>query len=288
MWFNVKTMQPEQNQNNEGTVTNTPAVTPEVTPEVEPVVTPAGDVVTEATPTMDGGTKKRNGLIAAAIIVVLCAVAAASFYFYKMNANDTSDMVGGVSYPDVVAVVNGEEVGREAFARSYDQAASIALQQGFDPTTDEAVQAEVTTQALDVVVNTVLMIQEAEKAGVTVSEEDIDAEVAKLEEQFGGADQLATALAGVGLDTAGMRDDIREQLMVDSFITSSPEWVAISVTDEEVRAYYDEVAAQTEGLPAFEDVVDQVRAQLEYEKQQEATGALIDRVRASSTIDMKV
>ncbi len=279
-------MQPEQKTNEEMTAGAAPEVTP-TTPEVvtETVTETVEETMTTEPMVTESGVaevgKKRNGLIAAAVIIVLCAIAAGAFLFY----NKSSDAVTVKEYPEVVAVVNGEEVPRDDFLQSYEQANGIAMQQGIDPTLDPAIMAEVEKQALDIAVNTVLMLQEAEKAGITVSDERVDEEVAKLEEQFGGAEQLAAALAGVGLDDAGMREDLREQLVVDQYITNSLEWTTIEVTDEDVRAYYDEVAAQVADVPAFEDVVDQVRAQLEYQAQQEATTALIARVREDAEIE---
>lgn len=272
-----------------GTEPAAPAVAS--TPE-EPVTaaTPVGTdtaVMTEPVAETEAAGSKRTGLIATGIVVALLIIAGLAFWYYNQQAGD--DMAtAGTDYPEVVAVVNGEPVSRDIFMRSYQQAASIAQQQGYDPVTNADVQGEVEDQALNVAVNTALMLQQAEAAGITVSDEEVDAEVAKLEDQFGGADQLATALAGAGLDEASMRSDLREQLMIDAYITTSPEWEDVTVSDQEVQAYYDSVAVQMDDAPALADVRDQIVAQLESEKQQQATNDLIDRIRAEADIQENI
>ncbi len=284
-------MQPDTSNENSSTpnTPTTPTVTTPTSAPTEPstelhkTVGVADPVAMPSAPIEPPATQgKRTTLIAGAIIVVLIAVAAAAFWFTR--SADQSAVIGGVSYPAVVAVVNGQEVSVAEFQQSYDQAAAIAAQQGFDPATNEEVRLEIEKQALAIVVNTVLLTQAAEAAGFEATDEAVQTEVTALETQFGGAEQLATALAGAGLSDAAMREDLRQQVLVEQFITSSPEWEAIEVTDADVRALYDEVAAVNQQVPPFADVESQVRAQLLSQKQEDATNALIERVRAEADI----
>lgn len=287
-------MQPETTPTNTPNPTNVPApsatpTAPKVTPDTpHETVGVADPVAMPTTPNESATTSgKQTGLIAGAIIVTLVALAAAAFW-YNGTQSDEVASVGGVTYPAVVAVVNGQEVSVAEFQQSYDQAAAIAAQQGFDPATNEEVRAEIENQAITVVVNTALLTQAALAAGIEATDEAVQAEVMQLETQFGGAEQLATALAGAGLDDAAMRADLREQILVEEFITSSPEWEAIAVTDEEVQALYDEVAAVNDQVPPFADVEPQVRAQLLSQKQEEATNTLIERMRADAEIEVMI
>ncbi len=278
-------MQPDS-LNNE---TSTPTITPPETASDASAATgvDAAPVEVATATSSPVASTQRNYIIAGVILLVMGLIAAVGVWYLTMYTGGGM-MIGGVEYPAVVAIVNGEDVPVAAFMQSYDQAAAVAVQQGFDPATDESVRQEVVDQAVEVMINTVLMLQQSTAAGFTVTDEQVAAEVAALEEQFGGADQLAAALANAGLSDAVMREDLRDQLIVDQYIKSSPEWAAISVSDEDVRAFYDSVAAASEGLPPFEEVAEEAREQLTLQKQQEATQALIDRVRAESTIEMKI
>ncbi|OIP77504.1 MAG: hypothetical protein AUK16_01745 [Parcubacteria group bacterium CG2_30_44_11] len=277
-------MQPENSnpETNETKATNVATAD-----SLDTVIEMSNDTLVTTAGTAALVSSKRNIVIGAIIFVLLTAMAAGA-YWYMTTQQNAGALIGGIEYPAVVAVVNGQKVKVEEFQQSYDQAAAVAIQQGFDPATDAAVRAEVEKQATIVMVNTVLMIQKATEAGFTVTEEAITEEVGKLETQFGGADQLATALSGAGLTDAAMRDDLKNQLLVDQFIKSSPEWLAVTVSDEDVQAFYDTVASSTPDLPPFEEVAAEARTQLESQKQQEATAALIERVRTEATIEMKI
>lgn len=226
--------------------------------------------------------KKRSGLLALAIIIAMIGLAAAAFWYQKNHSPATT--IGSKEYPSVVALVNGAEVTNKQFVQSYQQAAGIATQQGFDAN-DATVQKQIEDQALTVLINTVLIVQAAEKAGFTASTEEIDAEVDKLEQQFGGSEQLASVLSGAGLSETAVRDDLNDQIIVDKYLNDSPEWKAISVTAEEKKAFYDQVAGLSTSTPPYAEVEPMVEEQLLNQKQQAATETIIARLMASSTIE---
>lgn len=222
-----------------------------------------------------------------ALFILVVAAAATGLIWYGLEQRETV-AIDGVQYPKVVAIVNGEKVSAADFAQSYKQAAAIAAQQGFDPATNEEARTEVKDQALRVLVNTVLLKQLATAAGYNVNEEDIDAKVAELETQFGGQEQLASAIAAAGLDISAMRSDVHDQLLIDKYLTASPEWAEITVSDEEVKAYYDLAVPQLDKPPAFDEVKEQIREQLKTEKEAKASTALIERIRSEADIVEKI
>lgn len=290
-------MPPVPPREEEVTSTDVPGTPVPATSSVQPVTVPTIETVgvpdplpvpvaeeAAAAPVLEASSKTK--LIAAGVLIVLLVAAGAAYWWFT-KADPMAMVIGGKEYPSVVAYVNGVPVSVEDFKSSYDQAARIAAEQGFDPATDAAVAGEVEAQAVLVLINTVIMVEAAKAAGFTASEEAIDAEVANLELQLGGAEQLASAIASVGLDTAGMRADLAEQIIVNDFIASTPEWGAIAVTDEEVSAYYDLAATQMAEIPPLGEVAEQIKAQLRLEKEQLATETILERLRGEATIEMK-
>ncbi len=97
--------------------------------------------------------------------------------------------------PAVVAEVNGQEVTREEFAPAYQaqlqQAAMQAQMSGQEPDA-EAVKQQTAT----VLVNTVLLRQQAEERGISASADDVEGELTKIAEQnqLGSVDELLAAL----------------------------------------------------------------------------------------------
>lgn len=196
--------------------------------------------------------------------------------------------------PDVVAEVNGEEVTRDEFVpvyeASYQAAASQAQMTGEEPDEDA-----LRKQALDDLVDTELLAQEAESRGIEVSDEDIDAELTDLAEQNGmkSADELLEAVAGQGLDEEQARDQVETQVMVEQLVVD--ENGPIEPTDKELRTIYDEAKAQQaqsgqEGqkFPPFAEVRDQIVDQAVAQETGEVAQGLLEDLKADADISLKL
>lgn len=88
---------------------------------------------------------------------------------------------------------------------------------------------------LDAMISNEVVNQEAEKAEVEVTQEEIDAEMAVYEEQYGGAEALEQALASSGMSTADLEEEMKTYLKVEKII--GPE---IEITDEQISTYFEE------------------------------------------------
>lgn len=231
--------------------------------------------------------KSRLSLYAAIIIIIAVVAGGAWWYFDRSNMMDDSgsdaDMMTADDYPAVVATVNGVDLSRDDFMDSLNQTKQLAAAQGANPD-DLVVQSQIKEQALTVLINSQLLLQAAQASGMTVTDADIDAQVATLESQYGGKDGLAEQMKNANMDENKLRSNLREQLLIDGYIKASDEYNAVSVDDTEVKAAYDAAAAQGQDLPAFEDVSDQIKQNLLAQKQQQAVNTLINRLTSEATI----
>lgn len=84
-------------------------------------------------------------------------------------------------------------------------------------------------------ITTTLVDQEAKKANVTVTDEDINAEIEDLKTQFGGEEALNNALAQSSMTL----DDLKKQMPLQVEIRKILE-PKVTVTDEEISTYYNE------------------------------------------------
>jgi len=102
---------------------------------------------------------------------------------------------------------------------------------------------------LQSLITTTLVDQEAKKANITATtDEDINNEVAELTAQFGGEEALNNAL-----DQSGMTmDDLKKQMPIQVQMRKILE-PQVTVTDEEIKTYYD-------ANKASYDTAEQVRA----------------------------
>lgn len=110
----------------------------------------------------------------------------------------------------VVARVNGEEVTQEQFDRYYEQ---VVSQMGGD--LDEETATEYKRQLLSLLIESMLVTQEAEKQGADLSEEAINVGISEL---MGGETDMAVIeeqVIAAGLTMEDLRDSVRDQIARD-------------------------------------------------------------------------
>ncbi|QAY67163.1 peptidylprolyl isomerase [Paenibacillus protaetiae] len=99
---------------------------------------------------------------------------------------------------------------------------------------NELVTAQGKTTLSDMITQK-LIDQAAKDAGVTVTEDDINAEIASVTEQFGGQDQLDSALQQYGMTMDDLRKNMDTQVKVRKILEPQTK-----VTDDDIKKYYDE------------------------------------------------
>ncbi|HSP60792.1 MAG TPA: SurA N-terminal domain-containing protein [Ornithinimicrobium sp.] len=197
------------------------------------------------------------------------------------------------SLPDPVAEVNGEEITREDFLQVYEQQLEASQQQaqaGGAPV-DEAVLRDGVLASL---VSSALLTQEGERLGLDADEEEIDAELESLAGQngLGSGDELVAALGEQGLDEDQVREEVSRLLLVEEIIDEQGQ--VEPPTDEELRAYYDELTGGADsatatgdpesGVPAFDDVKGQLAEQLTQERENEALTTILEDLEQDAEI----
>lgn len=120
-----------------------------------------------------------------------------------------------LNYHASVAVVNGERISRNDF---YDK-----LEQRYG------------TSIVSQMIDEVLVYQEAETEGVTITDEEIQEQIDELEEQYGGEDILNEELKALGITREQLRRQIETTLLVERMLQSE-----IEITDEEAQNFFDE------------------------------------------------
>ncbi|MGI6318959.1 MAG: foldase [Firmicutes bacterium] len=152
----------------------------------------------------------RKSFIPVVYIVVLLIVLASAAVIIINFVNNNNDS-------EVVASVNGEEITKDDL---YD-----------------AMFANGGREILDRLISNRLILQEAEALEISVSEEDIDAEIGKvIQENFYGAeDYFYQALEQYGLTEETLRNDLEIELLLRKIVRNQ-----IEITDKDVREYYTE------------------------------------------------
>ncbi|HEY0881855.1 MAG TPA: peptidyl-prolyl cis-trans isomerase [Archangium sp.] len=140
--------------------------------------------------------------------------------------------------PAVVATVNGEVIKRTDFERLLGREAQAM--EGNAPRTPE--QVEPFKQALlETLIERALLLQAAAEVKVTVSTEDVDRRVLALSSEY-PAGTFDEALAQSQTSRAALVRSTREQLTIEKLLAQEVH-ARVAVTEEQVRQYYEEHAA---------------------------------------------
>lgn len=236
-----------------------------------------------------GGNGYAKYIIGAVIVAALVAL---GVYFYGTGSGSSELPVGGSSVTEdggsgPVARVNGEEISRADYQTQISQLQTNATQQGMDPE-EASVQAQIQQRAVDTLVNTELLIQASQNADLAVSAEEVESEFQAIAEQAGGTDALQTRIEEVGLTEAEVRQNIEDELLIDAYLSANTSDDALTVSDEEVQAFYDQISQGQEGVPPLADIRGQIETQVAQTKQQELIAGIIEELKANADIEILI
>ncbi|WP_114854619.1 SurA N-terminal domain-containing protein [Brachybacterium sp. YJGR34] len=196
--------------------------------------------------------------------------------------------------PEVVAVVNGEEITKDEFAAAYEtQFQQASMQQ--QSTGQEVDQDELKQQVAAQLVDNRLLLQGAQDAGIEPTDADIDATLEEIAQQngLGSADEVISTLEQQGLSEEDVRSDAGEQFQLTTFIEQEAN--ISEPTDEELKAQYEELVAQQSQaggqqseVPPFEDVKEQLAQQSVSQQQNEAATQIAAELRESGEVTVNI
>lgn len=137
-------------------------------------------------------------------------------------------------------------------------------------------------QVLDDLVNKKLLSQEADRRGVSVTEEDVQAELDSVIASFEGQGMtLEAALEQFGLTMDSLRDNVRLQLTIEKMMSDSMQ----EITDEEAMTYFEENSAFFPEGTDFESLKDDLKQQMYQEKLESDFQSLLEELKNNAQIN---
>lgn len=190
-------------------------------------------------------TKKQNKKTL--LLLILAALVLGLLYYYK-------DLF-------VVATVNGKPISR------YAVVSDLEKQNG--------------KGVVDNLVTKELILQEAAKKDVSVTQADIDAELGKIEEDLKAQGQtLDQVLTMQGLTREDVTENLQIKLYIEKILNEK-----VQVSDEDAQKYFDENKATFSKDTKFEDQKDTIKDQLKQQKLQEEYQTWMDELKANAKIN---
>lgn len=174
-------------------------------------------------------------------------------------------LTGGVLYrfrsQFIVAVVNGRPISRLTLIRELEKQAGAS--------------------ALDSLITKTLILQEAGKQNITISDDEVNEEIKRIEENLAKQGQdLNQLLSLQGGSQSELREQIRMQKMIEKIVGKD-----VEVADEEVNDYLEK---NKDSLPEdmdMEEIKASVRRQLEQQKLTEKVQLWLKSLRDAAKIN---
>lgn len=171
---------------------------------------------------------KRLARIAAVVLIT----ALAGFLF--LGGDKQISRVAEVPFSErIVAEVNDQFITLEMFQTQYDR---FMKRIHIPDTSSPGALMELKVSFLNKLIETKLLIQQAELRALTVSEEELDHEINVLKQDY-PKDTLNEVLERIGMQLQEWKTDRTEKLLIDKLIEQEIDSV-IHVSDQDVEEYY--------------------------------------------------
>jgi len=219
---------------------------------------------------------KNKQLLIAVCVAVLLFIGAGYYVYTTQYGNGPA-----------VAIVNGKKIYQKEYAESLTLIEQTVTQQGED-ITQATVQEAVKKQALEMLVNSALLITAAEKNGVTAEKDEIQVKYDELVTQLGSQEELTKKMAEVNLSEEKLRRNIRERIITDKYIESETKIKDITVSETEVTEFVKQISTGDTKLPPLEEIRPQIEAQILSQKQQQVIQDLLEKLKGEADIQMLI
>jgi hypothetical protein len=226
-----------------------------------------------------GGVSKIKLII---VVIVLLAIGIGAWYvFGKKDTSLYTDTALGGNAASVIAAVNGEEILRTDFDDLIIKQKAVLG----EPQNDEQRQL-LQNQVLDIITSQKLLLQKANEAGLSITDDEIDSQISQIRAQFPDEQTFMDELVKQNFTEENLRDSIRRDMIIQNYISSQVDLESVTVSDEEIKAEYDLAVTKQDNLPELEELSEPIKAQLIQQKQQQLVSQFIDKLRNESDIQI--
>ena len=170
----------------------------------------------------------RSLLHVLALLITLCGVVSAE--------SETEFMINGKPVPNVVANVNGTELGSDLLKREMIAYQLLANRQGRNIETED--EAKIARGLLMKAIDDELVYQQGLKQNINIDSATIERELDHIQSQFPDKKLFLAALAAQRLTFDVLKKNIKKTLVKEEFVRAS---IAskVQVNDDKVKSFYD-------------------------------------------------
>ena len=181
-----------------------------------------------------------------------------------------------------IAKVNGREIKRNDLdlqIKKLTQSLKITIPQEGTKERNNFEQEE-----LNRMIDAVLLAQEAEEKDFRPKEEEVKSQYDLLLSQVGGEEKLTEALNNVGITNEQLKEDMAVQMMLDKYFGFIKEKNGITVTDEEIKDFYEKEIVPQDKKIELKDVEARIHQVLEQQKLNQPLSEIVQDLRSKAEI----
>ena len=196
--------------------------------------------------------------------------------------------------PKVVAEVNGEKIMKDDFVPLFEtqyQQMQMQAQQSGQPVDEK----DLKKQTAENLVSTEVLVQEADKRKISVTDKDIDKGLKESAKsgQMSEKDFLK-AMKDQGMDEKKVRSELKNQLKIEGLVED--EYGEFEVSGEEIGQAYEQAKAQQEQMaqqggqqqemPSLDEMRPQLKEQVKSQKTDEVTQKFAKKLRKQADVTL--
>ena len=188
--------------------------------------------------------------------------------------------------PAIVATVNGEDISRHDLNLRVDQERQNYAEQGVDLDAEPELLTEVQSAVLEELINETLLLGYAADAGITASQEDIDAQYEVLVEQVQGEERLEELLEMQGLGRDELMELIADEVVLRRLQDYEREVRGLVVTEALLQEAYSRYLEIVPDMPPLDEVRPYLIDELERQQFRAVLPELIVTLREGADIEV--
>ncbi|OEF96846.1 SurA N-terminal domain-containing protein [Desulfuribacillus alkaliarsenatis] len=158
----------------------------------------------------------------------------------------------------------------------------VAIVNGKEIKSDPQIEQHV----LDNLIRMEVFRQEAEFKGYIVTEEEVNARIDRMANEFGSQRDLESALEANDMTMEMLRDSIADEMLINKYI--SQELPQPTVAEEEVRTLYEQYRAMQIIDQPFEDIRERLENEIRQQMLEQEIGVIIERLMDESSIEILI
>lgn len=225
--------------------------------------------------------RKRGGLIGLIVAVIVLLLLAGAAYVF-MNSDKMAGVTGGGG---VLASVNGTPITEDEVTERISHAKTGLEAQGLnleDPQTRDLLRS----QALEEIINERVVLADAQAKGVVVTDAEVDTQFNDIRSRFETEAQFTEELGKNQFTPETLRENVRRELLIQKYVAQISEASTLTVSEEEVTAFYDQLKGQNESLPPLTELRAEIEVQLKNQKLAGVVQQIVAELRSKADVQI--